>query len=197
MKRRACDTFVISSCRQAQLRCLKRERTRRGGVLFEAMLAIALFVGAASFTLASVRNVTRALERSRMLQEAVDIARSRMAELEAGLITLGALRGETDVGDGYEQRSGAFTLDNEGFSMSRPRWRLEIATSRTTFPNLTLVELTVIENRDEAGQGAADAANAMRYTLRQLVALRDDESEAFEEDPMLRGSGSGIGGGRR
>src|SRR5262245_36044128 len=67
----------------------------RGGVLFEVMLSVALFAGAAAFTLAATRSVSITLERSQKQQQAVDLARTRLAELEAGLITLGDLRGES------------------------------------------------------------------------------------------------------
>lgn len=155
---------------------------RRGGVLFEAMLAVALFVGAAAFTLACVRNVTRTLERTRLLQEAVDLARSRMAELESGLTTLGGLRGEADVAG--DDGSAAFDADEAAES----RWRIEVSTDRSEFANLTLVELTVTENIPPEAEAAGE--NPMRYTLRQLVALREDAGEAFEAEPRLRDEGS-------
>lgn len=150
----------------------------RGGVLFEVMLSVALFVGAAAFTLASVRSVMRTLERSRLRQDAVDLARSRLAELEAGLTTLGGLRGETDGG-------GETDASDVDASDAPPRWRLEVSTARSEFGNLTLVELTVIENLPPEAEAAGE--NPMRYTLRQLVALREDAGEAFKEDELMQG----------
>lgn len=152
----------------------------RGGVLFEVMLAVALFVGAAAFTLASVRSVTRTLERTRLQQEAVDLARSRLAELEAGLTTLGGLRGETDGGD-----DSLASDDDIAASNAPQRWRLEVSTARSEFGNLTLVELTVIENLAPEAEDAGESP--MRYTLRQLVALREDAGEPFEQDEMMQG----------
>lgn len=154
-------------------------RTSRGGVLFEVMLALALFVGSAAFTLASVRNVTRTLERSRLQLDAVDLARSKMAELEAGLTTLSGLRGETD-NTAASDRSASEIDDG------RPApWRIEVTSSRSEFANLSLVELTIIENISPEEENAG--ATPMRYTLRQLVALREDAGEPFEQDPMLEG----------
>jgi len=150
---------------------------RRGGVLFEVMLAVALFVGAAALTLASVRSVTRTLERTRLQQEAVDLARSRMAELEAGLTTLGGLRGDADIDDPNSTDSHA--------AAEEPRWRIEVSTARSEFGNLTLVELTVIENMPAELEAAGESP--MRYTLRQLVALREDAGQPFAEDEMTRG----------
>ena len=150
---------------------------RRGGVLFEVMLAVALFVGAAAFTLASVRSVTRTLERTRLQQEAVDLARSRMAELEGGLTTLGGIRGDADTED---QSSTDFEAADV-----QPRWRIEVSTARSEFGNLTLVELTVIENMPADLETAGESP--MRYTLRQLIALREDAGKPFAEDEIMRG----------
>ena len=150
---------------------------RRGGVLFEVMLAVALFVGAATFTLASVRSVTRTLERTRLQQEAVDFARSRMAELEAGLTTLGGIRGDADTDDPNSTDFDA--------AAQHPRWHIEVSTARSEFGSLTLVELTVIENMPADLE--AKGESPMRYSLRQLVTLREDAGEPFAEDEIMRG----------
>ena len=63
------------------------EVLRRAGVLFEVIVALVLFVGAASFVLSANRSVFSTLERTRLQREATDLARTRLAELEAGLIT--------------------------------------------------------------------------------------------------------------
>lgn len=161
--------------RRASVRILAA--SRRGGVLLEVMLAVSLFVGAAAFTLGCVRSVIRTLERSRLQQEAIDLARSRLAELESGLTTLAGLRGESE---------GAAAADNDFDETAAPdRWRIEIASSRSEFSDLTLVELTVIRNLAPEAEAAGE--HAMRFTLRQLVALREDAGEAFEEDELMRG----------
>ena len=152
--------------------------SHRGGILFEAMLAIALFVGAGAFTLACVRSVTRTLDRSQAQQEAVDLARSKMAELDAGLTNLGGLRGEFSGAIGSQGPSGEV---DEGTAPSR--WRLDVVISRSEFTGLSLVELTVLEAITPEAEAAG--ATAMRYTLRQLVALRDVEGEAWVEDELL------------
>jgi hypothetical protein len=149
------------------------------------MLAVALFAGAAAFTLGAVRSVYQTLERSRKQQQAVDLARTRIAELEAGLITLGDLRGESaGAADSPAQASrDASTFDEHG-SPQALRWRTEVRTSRTEFTGLTLIELTVIESLSHEAEAAG--ANPMRYTLRQLVAVRGDEAEAWEQDDLTK-----------
>src|SRR5512145_1515697 len=123
---------------------------RRGGILFEVMLAVALFGGAAAFTLGAVRSVLTTLDRTRRQQEAVDLARTKLAELEAGFISLAELSADSIEG-----------------------WALESKSNRSEFANLTLVELTV---REQAPHGQAPE-QAVSFTLRQLVALRPDEAD--------------------
>ncbi len=134
----------------------------RGAVLFEVMLAVVLFGGAAAFTLAAVRSVFTALESMRLQQEAVDLAKSKMAQLEAGLITLADLRGD----------AGATTTDA---SADAPKtgheWNFELKTQRTPYTSLTLVELTVRQSGVDA-EKPNDAA-PMSYTLRQLIKTRE------------------------
>jgi hypothetical protein len=156
---------------------------RRGSILFEVMLSVALFVGAAAFTLAAVRNVANTLERSEAQQEAIDLARSKMAELEAGLITITSLRGEFE-GDVGSRGAASADID-AGPAAARPRWRMEVNSMRSEFTGLTLVELTVLENLPPEAE--SHGANPMRFTLRQLVSLRDEPDQAPPEDDLLKG----------
>ena len=150
------------------------------------MLSVALFAGAAAFTLAAARSVSQTLERSQKRQHAVDLARTRMAELEAGLITLGDLRGESAGAADSSARASRDAGDlNEQGAPATLRWRTEVRTSRTEFTGLTLVELTVIESLPREAEAAG--INPMRYTLRQLVAVREDQGESWKEDELTQG----------
>lgn len=151
--------------RRAALRPMTRGASpaRRAAVLLEALLAIALFVGAAAFTLAATRSALQAVDRHRRSLEAVDLARSKMAELEAGLIALEDLRGGDDDGVGSTSRSGPPRDAGE-----TPRWRTSVKTQRSEFTGLTLVQLTVAETDDHPlDEGRAPVS----FTLRQLVPL--------------------------
>jgi hypothetical protein len=158
------------SSRQTQPKWLQ---PRRGAVLFEVMLSIALFVGAAAFAMAASRSMLGNLDRSLRQQQAVDLARSKMGELRAGLINLQDLRAQHMVGVGslenFNEHAGA-----------QPLWLIEINTERSEHAGMTLVELTVFE------EGPPDVA--ARFTLRQLVQLREVEGEeAYEMDDLLEG----------
>lgn len=152
---------------------------RGGGVLFEVVLGIALFGGAAAFALAAVRSVLHTLDVTRRQQEAIDLARSKIAELEAGLISLADLRtGET--------------ADVAGASDSGPHWAFDLKSRRTEFAGLTLIELTVRE--DHAGP----SGNPMSYTLRQLVNLRPGQGEPSDDASGAEaGAPQGDDGGER
>ncbi len=151
-------------------------KPRRGGILFEVMLSLALFVGAAAVTIGTVRNVMTALERAAREQQAVDLARSRMAELEAGLINLNDLR------DGSRSAIGSF----EGFLGDEfgrgDDWTVAVSTERTEYPGLTLVAITV---RDAGAD--EDRPGAVGFTLRQLLRLGDEDELEFEEDDLFDG----------
>jgi hypothetical protein len=156
-------------------RC-KKARMRRGGVLFEILLSIALFAGAAAFALGSLRSAFVSIDHSRRHQQAIDIARSKLAELEAGLINLADLRGASASAEWGEAAGQPVSARNDG-------WIFDVKTQRTEFANLSLVELTVRENLPPA-----EEANAVQYTLRQLMPLRSSLPGEFEADEI---SGAG------
>ncbi len=79
------------------IRTSSRSRIRRGGVLLELLLAIALFAAAASFTLSSLRAALDSVARAERRARAYDAAASRMAELDAGLIAVGDLGDDLEV----------------------------------------------------------------------------------------------------
>ena len=130
---------------------------RRGGILLEILLSIAIFSGAAAFTLGAARSVLDGLDRSQRRQQMLDLARTRIAELECGLVTIAEVREEGRAGT-----DGGYVVDVE--------------TERTQFAGRTLVIMTV---REAEGGGAV--------TLRQLVALQPRPPQLFETDPLLEG----------
>jgi Tfp pilus assembly protein PilV len=154
---------------------------KRGAILLETLIALALFVAAASMALGATRNVFNAVDHARRRLEAVDLARSKLAELEAGHITLGDLRGEFDAASsqiGSQRRSTR--VDATG---SAQRWVMDVKTRRTEFTGLSLVELTV---REFAGSGSGRGQNegGVSCTLRQLVALRHVDAQEYESDKL-------------
>lgn len=152
----------------------------RGGVMFEVLLAVALFAGAAALTLGCVKSVFSALDRTRREQEAVDVARSRMAELEAGLITLADLRGQSvnSIGSMSGQESPSPSVENPA------RWIVDVKTQRSEFTGLSLVELTV---REDPAHADVSDGQPMSFSLRQLLPLRRDDAEDYQPDELTDG----------
>jgi type II secretory pathway pseudopilin PulG len=144
---------------------------RRGGILLEILLAVAIFAGAGVFALASVKSVFAALDRARREQALVDLARTRMAELEAGFINLSDVRGETPLAAGDRLTPGGANeqINDHARGESSP-WSIDVRTSRTEFSGLSLVELTVTER-------SLAMPDRLSFTLRQLMPLREEGRE--------------------
>lgn len=148
---------------------------RRAAVLFEVLVSMALFVGAASFVLGALRDAQASLVRAERQSFAADLARTRMAEIELGLVSLADLRAEgagPDLIGSLELERGE--LDG---------WSIAVETERTEYTGLSLVVLSVYPV-DENGRVSDDASPLVE--LRQLMALGDEDVEEFEQDEMLR-----------
>ena len=156
----------------------------RGGILFEIMLSIAIFAGAALFTLRAVSNALVAFDRSARRQQAMDVARSTLAELEVGLITIADLRDRAEWDLSRDANQGRDRLRTQS---DQSHWVIEIETELTEYTDLTLVALSV---RKSSGEDAAgfDEENAISITLRQLMALQTETSSApqpYREDELV------------
>ena len=147
--------------------------TRRGGILLETMIALALFVGAALSILRSTSQASTSVDRAVTLQHAVDLATTRLAELESGLISLADLRAGLD-----DPRPEFGEFDS---SPSPQRLRVESRTERSAFAGLTLLELSVVDSEQVAADGGARTV----FTIRKLIRVREDEVDAYEQDDLL------------
>ena len=129
---------------------------RVGGLLLEALLALALLVGIGVFVLATTRQAVVATERADRRAAAVELAASRIAEIEAGLVSLDA------VGDLFE------VPDEVGFEeVDRPRWRFAVAVETAPSPVEGLVRIEVVVRSDEE--------DADETVLARLVTLVEQE----------------------
>lgn len=71
-------------------------RRARGGILLELLIAIAIFVAGAALTLTALQSALDGVRRADLRARAEDLAASRLAELDAGLVSLGDLRDADD-----------------------------------------------------------------------------------------------------
>jgi len=97
---------------------------RRGALLLEMLLALALFVAASAFTLSVARSSISSAERARGAAEAMDLAVTLLNQLELQEINVQ----EILEGGGHDDM---------------PWWSVEIDTEVSSIPNLTLVAMSV------------------------------------------------------
>lgn len=136
---------------------------RRGSVLLEAVVALAIFVGASLAVMACVDRATTALQRARGLQRAADLARTAMSQIETGLATPGGLSGPVEEAAGIEGGLVPFAGGESGSNESG--WELEVQTEPSEFASLTKVTITA--SRKRPGASAAEYS----FTLTQLLSL--------------------------
>lgn len=158
------------------------QRHVRGGILLEVLLAIAIFAATAGVVLGMISDALAALSRSQERAAAVDIARSALARLEAGLLNITDLRAgrvmsrldeSADGGSSAEADIGAERDDDA----ARAGLAVDVSTRRADWSGLSLVELRV--RRIDA-----DPDSAPLCTLRQLVRLREESDDSAPNDEL-------------
>ena len=120
---------------------------RRGGVLLETMLAMALFTAAAGFTFITLRDSSSSVERVQQRNRALGVASNQLAKIESGEVSIdeaGDIEGE----------------ENTDF-------RVEIEISPSSFEELSLVTVMVF--------AASKETNNEEYHLAELSALLSRE----------------------
>lgn len=108
---------------------------RRGSILLEVLLAIAVFAFAGVVVLGAMQETVAAGARAARRALAMDMARSRMAELEAG------------VGDLPEDASTWGGTDTAGTEDPRRGLRVEVTLERSEIAGL---DLAIVEVWDDA-----------------------------------------------
>ena len=111
----------------------------------ELVVALAIFASTAMLTLSVLNNSYASLERARNEQLAVDLARSKLAELEAGLLSIG------DLQDVVIERVGSIDLYESMSLDEESNWLIDVQTGPSEFAGLALVEIRVsIGENDDA-----------------------------------------------
>ncbi|MBM4112005.1 MAG: hypothetical protein FJ253_01325 [Phycisphaerae bacterium] len=153
---------------------------RRGAMLLELLVALAVLVLAASILLSAFGDVDASIDRDRLVSRAADLARTRMSELEAGLVAAEDLRagsaggssGATARGGRDGGGGGARAAASAGSNGAAPRdgqeFEVDAVLSRSAFEGLTIVELRVLHASREQPV----------FVLRQLVALPGSQRDA-------------------
>ena len=174
-----------------------RHGTRRGALLLEVMLALAIFVAGGLAILGLVRGSMLDLDHARQTLHAADVARSAMSRIEAGLANPATLNGPVELWDGRAAAESAYLDAGEDLAMGMddaasvedPLWELEVDTAPSQFADLS--EVTVRARR-LASPGSTRVVAS--YTLRQLVRLgRRDEDTVGEDGALLEAIREGEG----
>lgn len=144
------------------------------------MLALALVTVVGLLVLGAISRSTDALRAARERQVAVDLARSAMAKLEAGIESTTTLNGPVKA---WSEGMNLAEVSDEG---DDTRWELIVETEPTTFPGLTYVTITARRERTNVASVDANEGAGESYTLRQLVRLGEEAEEGIgEKDDIM------------
>ena len=113
----------------------------RGGILLEAIIALAIFVTVGLAVSTAMRAALTTAADLRARAEAEDIARSAIAQLRAGIADIDALDGPVPADE--HSTSNEFADSPEDTP-----WTREIEADRSGFAGLDLVTVTVINEDD-------------------------------------------------
>lgn len=181
---------------------------RRGAMLLEVMVALAILLMASMTLGAIVMQSVTAMDRARKTMQACDLARSTMSQIEAGLVDPTAVNGPVirwDSSmllipeDAFDGTGGEEPIEPlAGIPADRSMgggsdWFVEVDTEATEFAGLYLVTV-------KASLGSAQSLDVVEasYTLRQVVRLGSEpEDVAGEEDELMDAARRGLRGGGR
>ena len=125
-----------------------RARPRRGGILLELLLAIALFAAAASFTTSAMRSAVDGIRRTELRAHAFDLAATRLAELDAGLVAASDLGEDRARADGLSVRVEILPGAGEGLARARATVRDVGDAAEGAEPIIVAVHERVVEQRE-------------------------------------------------
>jgi len=149
-------------------------------LLFEAVLALSLFVAAGVAILGLLDQSAARMDSVRDSERAADLARSAMSRIEAGIVEpeamVGPIQSWTGDPDAEEPVDDRSAPQDSG-------WEYEIDSAPSQFPGLSTVTVRAVRHP------ASDPERVLAsYTLRQLVRLgsRDEDSIGDEDEVAQR-----------
>lgn len=127
-------------------------RKAAGGVLLELLLSIGLFAVAAAFTLSAMRTAVDSIGRAERRARAFDLAASRLAELDAGLVAAGDLGEASDPVDGLIVSVEIVPDATGGLARARATVR-EASEAGAEPPRVVATHERLVDLRDRGGSG--------------------------------------------
>ena len=151
-------------------------------MLLEVVVAVAILLMASITITGAVNQGVRVMERSRLELKAADLARSAMAEIEAGIATPETLNGPVHEEpaavideEGESAGSGVNAPGGDGLR-KETGWELEIVVTPSPFRGLSKVSISAIKRPSGGGETVLAS-----YTLHQLVKLSADAEDRAGE----------------
>lgn len=189
----------------------------RGGILLEVIVALAILLMSVMTVSGIVIDSLNSMIHTRQTMQACDLARSTMAQIEAGLVDPTAVNGPAVRWDssrllmpedtGVDEPPDLSEDEPAPAGMTGPMsnsvigaeddadglWSLEVETEPTGTTGLWLVSVTA-----RLSPVAAPDAFLASYTLRQVVRLSSEvEDVAGEEDDLMDAARRGLRGSGR
>jgi len=125
-------------------------RPAAGGILLELLLSIGLFAVAAAFTLSALRTAVDSIGRAELRARAFDLAATRLAEVDAGLVPAG------DLGEAGEPIDGLLVtvelLPEPAGGLVRARATIrEVVPDGASEPRIVVVHERLVDLRERGG----------------------------------------------
>ena len=140
---------------------------RSGAVLLETIVALAIVMGVAAYSLRVVDDAESSLDRADRRRRCMDAAASITSMIDAGLLGIADLRSTK-----LPEVDGASLGGGDGYELE-----MAIETTRTAWSGIVECRVTISE------QGT----DPVQATLVELVRLYERLGEAFTTDELLEG----------
>lgn len=146
---------------------------RRGAMLLEVLIALAVFVGAGLAIISVLEQSIGAMGRMRDAKQAADLASSALARLEAGIDTPETLDGEVPA---WEDLSDGSTLVAPGGG----RWEIDVRTDSSQFPGVIRVTVEAIKYTNTEGSDTVRASWKISQLIRGEAAPPEGNEQVDE-----------------
>jgi hypothetical protein len=147
---------------------------RRGSILLEVLLSVALFVSAAALVNASVRQALGTVQRATLEAKGTDLARSVLSLLEAGALEINAVAGPVPewTGSGYWSLPGDADSAGSGVGAVPNGWSIEVTTGASDSGLSTGLDTGL-----GGGGASGDTLRAGGLTLVTVTAVHDPDGD--------------------
>lgn len=172
---------------------------RRGVILLEILLALALFVMVSLMLLSVINQTLDGLGRSRDRLIAADRAESALAMIESGLARPETLNGPVTPWqpEADDSMTGIDPDDVPPPADAAPAWALEIKTEPSEFDGLTLVSVRAYRVDETGSEYDGSPSATLRRLVRLSAAATNQQTTSPSASTRVSGGQPRGEGGRR